>query len=403
MIFFRVGTRNDEPICAILLLWKFLFLLKIVNGRDVLILKKTKVGIIFGGKSAEHEVSLQSAKNIVDAIDKEKYDVTLIGIDKEGTWHLNDKSSYLLNAENPKLIALNKSDDNIAIVPGTEANQLIHADNAVNLEQLDVVFPIVHGTLGEDGTLQGMLRLANLPFVGPNVLGSAVCMDKDVAKRLLKAAGIHVANGITVKAFHKESVSFEKASELLGTPMFIKPANQGSSVGVSKVTTKEAFDAALESAFQYDHKVVIEEAIVGREIECAVLGNNDPIASIPGEVLPKTDFYSYESKYIDENGAELAIPAQLTDEQITMIQKAAVDAFQTLECEGLARVDFFLTENNELYVNEVNTLPGFTKISMYPKLWEISGIPYSELISRLIDLAIERHESNANLKNTVWE
>lgn len=372
-----------------------------MKGRSKL--KKIKVGIIFGGKSAEHEVSLQSAKNIVDAIDKEKYEVVLVGIDKEGKWHLNDQSTYLLNAENPKLIALNKSEDNIAIVPGTSTNQLIHADNAVNLEQLDVVFPIVHGTLGEDGSLQGMLRLANLPFVGPNVLGSAVCMDKDIAKRLLKAAGINVANGITVKRANKERINFETASEIVGTPMFIKPANQGSSVGVSKVKTKEEFDAALETAFQYDHKVVIEESIVGREIECAVLGNDNPIASIPGEVLPNTDFYSYESKYIDEKGADLAIPANLTDEQIEKVKKTAVKAFQTLECEGLARVDFFLTENDELYVNEVNTLPGFTKISMYPKLWEISGIPYSELISRLIDLAIERHQNDSKLKSNVWE
>ncbi len=365
--------------------------------------KKTKVGIIFGGKSAEHEVSLQSAKNIVDAINKEKYDVVLIGIDKDGKWHLNDQSSYLLDAENPKLIALNKSNDNVAIVPGSSTNQLIHADNALTLEQLDVVFPIVHGTLGEDGSLQGMLRMANLPFVGPSVLGSSVCMDKDIAKRLLNAAGIHVAKGITVKRPNKEQLNFEEVSGLLGTPMFIKPANQGSSVGVSKVKTEEEFKAAIESAFQYDHKVVIEENIVGREIECAVLGNDEPMASIPGEILPNTDFYSYESKYIDEKGADLAIPADLTDEQVKRVQEAAIEAFNTLECEGLARVDFFLTENNELYVNEVNTLPGFTKISMYPKLWEISGIPYSELISRLIDLAIERHQKDANLKSTVWE
>ncbi|MEN2768814.1 D-alanine--D-alanine ligase [Ornithinibacillus xuwenensis] len=366
-------------------------------------MKKRKVGIIFGGKSAEHEVSLQSAKNIVDAIDKEKYDVVLVGIDKDGKWHLNDKTSYLLNAENPKLIALNKSEDNIAIVPGTANNQLIHAENAVSLDQLDVVFPIVHGTLGEDGSLQGMLRLANLPFVGPSVLGSSVCMDKDIAKRLLHAAGINVAKGIAVKRSNRGKISFEEVSGYLGTPMFVKPANQGSSVGVSKVKTKEEFDAAIESAFQYDHKVVIEENIIGREIECAVLGNDEPIASIPGEVLPNTDFYSYESKYIDEKGADLAIPADLTDSQVKKVQEAAIKAFQTLECEGLSRVDFFLTENDELYVNEVNTLPGFTKISMYPKLWEISGIPYSELISRLIELAIERHQHDSNLKSTVWE
>ncbi|MFD2044261.1 D-alanine--D-alanine ligase [Ornithinibacillus salinisoli] len=364
---------------------------------------KKKVGIIFGGKSAEHEVSLQSAKNIVDAIDKEKYEVVLVGIDKEGKWHLNDQSSYLINAENPKLIQLNKSNDNIAIVPGSMDRQLIHAGNAVNLDQLDVVFPIVHGTLGEDGSLQGMLRIANLPFVGPSVLGSSICMDKDIAKRLLHAAGLNVAKGATFSKAKRNMVNFEEVKKYLGTPMFIKPANQGSSVGVSKVSTKEAFDEAVDSAFQYDNKIVIEETVVGREIECSVLGNEDPIASVPGEILPQTEFYSYESKYIDEKGAELAIPAELSAEMTKKVQNAAVKAFETLQCEGLARVDFFLTESGELYVNEVNTLPGFTKISMYPKLWEISGIPYSELISKLIELAIERHQRDNQLKNTVWD
>ncbi|GGA84926.1 D-alanine--D-alanine ligase [Ornithinibacillus halotolerans] len=366
-------------------------------------MKKKKVGIIFGGKSAEHEVSLQSAKNIVDAIDKDKYEVTLIGIAKDGKWHLNDQSSYLLNAENPRLISLNKSNDNVAIVPGSASNQLIHVENATSLEQLDVIFPIVHGTLGEDGSLQGMLRMANLPFVGPSVLGSSICMDKDIAKRLLHAAGINVAKGIVVKRSNKDKLSYKEISEKLGVPMFVKPANQGSSVGVSKVKTEEEFRVAIEEAFQYDHKVVIEENIVGREIECAVLGNDDPIASIPGEVLPNTDFYSYESKYIDEKGAELAIPAELSEEQVKKVQQVAIEAFKTLECEGLARVDFFLTNENKLYVNEVNTLPGFTKISMYPKLWEISGIPYTELISKLIDLAVERHQNDSNLKSTVWD
>ncbi|OZU88962.1 D-alanine--D-alanine ligase A [Virgibacillus indicus] len=364
---------------------------------------KKKVGIIFGGKSAEHEVSLQSAKNIVEAIDKSKFDVILIGIDKNGKWHLNDQSSYLLNAENPKLIQLNKSNDPIAIVPGEMDKQMIHAENARQLEQLDVVFPIVHGTLGEDGSLQGMLRLANLPFVGPSVLSSSICMDKDIAKRLLKDAGINVAKGLTYTSARKDKVSYEEAAAYLGTPMFIKPANQGSSVGVSKVSTKREFEAGIESAFQYDHKLIVEESIVGREIECSVLGNTDPKASQLGEILPHTEFYSYQSKYIDEKGAELAIPAELSDEVTKEMQKAAVKAFETLQCEGLARVDFFLTKAGDIYVNEVNTLPGFTKISMYPKLWEISGISYPDLIKRLIELAIERHERDSSLRSTVWD
>ena len=362
---------------------------------------KKKVGVVFGGKSAEHEVSLQSAKNIVDAIDKDKYEVMLIGIDKEGKWHLNDQSSYLLNAENPKLIQLNKSNEHVAIVPGDENNQLIHASKSVPLEQLDVIFPIVHGTLGEDGSLQGMFRAANLPYVGSNVLGSSVCMDKDIAKRLLGAAGINVAKGLVFKRNRKNEINYEKAVEFLGTPLFIKPANQGSSVGVSKVYTEGEFKQGIESAFEYDHKIIIEESIDGREIECSVLGNDDPKASLLGEILPKTEFYSYESKYIDETGAELAIPADLTEEETKRMQKVAVKAFETLECGGLARVDFFLTKGGEIYVNEVNTLPGFTKISMYPKLWEISGISYPDLINELIELAIQRHQDDNDLKSSV--
>ncbi|GAB3790879.1 D-alanine--D-alanine ligase [Virgibacillus kimchii] len=364
-------------------------------------MNKKKVGIVFGGKSAEHEVSLQSAKNIVEAIDKDKYDVMLIGIDKEGKWHLNDQSSYLLNEENPKLIQLNKSNEHVAIVPGDEDNQLIHASKSLPLDQIDVVFPIVHGTLGEDGSLQGMFRAANLPYVGSNVLGSSVCMDKDIAKRLLNAAGINVAKGLVYRKSKKDEINYDEAVEKLGTPLFIKPANQGSSVGVSKVNTAEEFKQAIESAFEYDHKIIIEESIDGREIECAVLGNDDPKASLLGEILPNTEFYSYESKYIDETGAELAIPADLTDEETKRMQEVAVKAFETLECGGLARVDFFLTQDGEIYVNEINTLPGFTKISMYPKLWEISGISYPDLINELIELAIQRHKDDNDLKSSV--
>ncbi|MGX4668188.1 D-alanine--D-alanine ligase [Cerasibacillus sp. JNUCC 74] len=366
-------------------------------------MKKKKVGIIFGGKSAEHEVSLQSAKNIVDAIDRDKYDVVLIGIDKEGKWHLNNPSTYLLHADNPKLIELNKSNETIAIVPGEQEKQFIHASNAGHLDELDVVFPIVHGTLGEDGSLQGMLRIANVPFVGPNVLSSSICMDKDIAKRLLQAAGIKVAKGIVYRKKEKQKINYEQAVEELGTPMFIKPANQGSSVGISKVTTEEEFYEGIEAAFHYDHKIVVEECIIGREIECSVLGNETPKASLLGEILPKTDFYSYESKYIDEKGAELAIPADVSEEVTKRVQDIAVKAFETLECEGLARVDFFLTEDEEIYLNEVNTLPGFTKISMYPKLWDVSGLSYQELISTLIELAIERHERNNQLKSSLWD
>ncbi|MGA9617267.1 MAG: D-alanine--D-alanine ligase family protein, partial [Serratia proteamaculans] len=245
-------------------------------------MSKLRVGVIFGGKSAEHEVSLQSAKNIVDAIDKDKFDVTLLGIDKQGQWHINDASNYLLNAENPVLIALNRSNKNVALIPGQEKQQLIESGNAGALSQLDVVFPIVHGTLGEDGSLQGLLRMANLPFVGAGVLGSAVSMDKDVTKRLLRDAGLAVAPFVTLTRNNRAKYSFEQLSERLGLPLFVKPANQGSSVGVSKVQDRAGYEAAVALAFSFDHKVLVESAIVGREIECAVLGNDEPQASLCG-------------------------------------------------------------------------------------------------------------------------
>src|SRR5690625_4695512 len=237
-----------------------------------------KIGIIFGGKSAEHEVSLQSAKNIVDALDKEKFEPVLIGINKKGHWHIYNIDNYLLNAEDPKLIELNKSAKSVAIIPGIDEGQLIHTNSKEVFEQIDVIFPIVHGTLGEDGSLQGLLRMANLPYVGPNVLSSAICMDKDIAKKLLHSAGIRVADGIVVHRNEKEQLAYTDAKSKLGVPMFIKPANQGSSVGVSKVHSEEEFNVAVEEAFLFDHKVVIEECIVGREIECSVLGNENPIA-----------------------------------------------------------------------------------------------------------------------------
>lgn len=362
---------------------------------------KIKVGILFGGKSSEHEVSLQSAKNIMEAIDHDKYDVTLIGIDKQGNWHLNNNTDYLINEDNPKLIELNKTNQNIAVVPGRENNQILNINSSEAFEQLDVIFPILHGPLGEDGSVQGMIRMANIPYVGPNVLSSAICMDKDIAKKLLQASGFNVADWISVKKTAKKQPSFNEVKEKIGTPFFIKPANQGSSVGVSKVKSEEEYIEGLEKAMLYDHKVLLEKNVIGREIECGVLGNENPAASLPGEILPKGDFYSYETKYIDENGAILKIPADLSEELKKTIQEQSVEAFEVLECQGLARVDYFLKENGSLVINEVNTLPGFTKISMYPKLWEVSGIPYPILIEKLIELAIDRHKQDHDLKNSV--
>lgn len=363
---------------------------------------KKRIGIIFGGKSVEHEVSLQSAKNIVEAIDSHKFEAVLIGIDKEGNWHVSDPENYLVHADDPERIQLNTTTDIISIRFG-EKQTLDENDKAHVLNELDAIFPIVHGTLGEDGSLQGLLRIADVPFVGPDVLSSAICMDKDVAKTLLTSAGINVAKGVAYDRTERDSITFEDVSSKLGTSMFIKPANQGSSVGVSKVQTKEEFDQGIDDAFTFDHKIIIEETVVGREVECSILGNEYPKASLPGEILPQTSFYSYESKYIDEDGAILEAPANLTDEQIKEVQDVSIRAFKTLQCEGLARVDVFLTEDGQIYVNEINTLPGFTKISMYPKLWEVSGMTYTNLITELIELGMERHQRDQMLKSSVFD
>jgi len=363
-------------------------------------MQKKNVGIIFGGKSTEHEVSLQSAKNIVDAINKDKFNVTLIGIDKNGIWHLNESTHFLLNSDNPSLISLHQSGRNIAFIPGKNEEQIIEFQEKT-LSQLDVIFPIVHGTLGEDGSLQGLLKMVNLPFVGSQVLSSAMCMDKDITKRLLRDAGLNITPFIKLAKKNRKNISFEIASSQLGCPLFVKPANQGSSVGVNKVTSPEEFEAALETAFTYDNKILIEQGIDGREIECAVIGNDEPSASVCGEIELENSFYSYDTKYINDKGATVTIPANIPDEISEKIREISIKAYEVLECTGLARVDVFLTKNGEIFINEINTLPGFTNISMFPKLWEVSGLNYSDLITRLIELAIEHHENDAQLKNTV--
>lgn len=263
---------------------------------------------------------------------------------------------------------------------------------------IDVVFPVLHGPYGEDGTIQGLLKLANLPFVGAGVLGSAVGMDKDVMKRLLRDSGIPVAKFLV---FRKgEEFSFEKVIKNLGLPIFVKPANLGSSVGITKVKRKSDFKRAVKNAFSFDNKILLEEAVKAREIECSVLGNENPIASIPGEIKPNHEFYSYEAKYIDENGAEAIIPANLPEKIVKRVQELSIQTFKALNCEGLGRVDCFLKEDGEVLVNEINTIPGFTNISMYPKLWEASGISQTELIDKLITLAIERFEKEKKLKTS---
>jgi len=363
--------------------------------------KKLKVGILFGGKSAEHEVSLQSAKNVFDSIDRDKYEPVLIGIDKSGRWLLNNESRFLIDSDDPKRIRLNASSEEVAMVPqskGAIANLSAEKKDTETMAwAVDVVFPILHGPFGEDGTVQGLLKLADIPFVGSGVLASAAGMDKDVMKRLLRDAGLPIGKFLVIRS-GDAIPAYEEVCEELGTPVFVKPANMGSSVGVSKVHKKDEYLAAVNHAFQYDAKLLIEEFIPGRELECAVLDGVEVKASVPGEVKPSHEFYSYDAKYIDENGAVLSIPAKVSDETARRIRDMAANVFKTLCCEGLARVDFFLKEDGSVIVNEINTMPGFTRISMYPKLWEASGVSYTELIDRLIELALDRYEKEKRLK-----
>ena len=362
--------------------------------------RKLRVAILFGGKSAEHEISLLSAKNIVDAIDKKKYEVVLIGIGKKGKWYLNEDERLLQHAETPRRIRFDRERNALALVPGNNAKQWLRLSSRRAQKPVDVVFPVLHGPFGEDGTVQGLLKLANLPFVGAGVLGSAIGMDKDILKRLLRDAGIRTARFLVLERSSQSRMDFASIERELGLPFFVKPANLGSSVGIHKVKSEQQFAAAAKDAFEYDHKILVEEYIQGREIECSVLGNDDPIASVPGEIITRHEFYSYEAKYLDENGAVLEVPAKLPAPVVETIQRIAIKTFKALCCEGMARVDFFLRDNKEIIVNEINTIPGFTKISMYPKLWEASGISYTELIDRLIQLALERFKAEQKLKTS---
>jgi D-alanine-D-alanine ligase len=360
--------------------------------------KKINVGLLFGGKSAEHEISLKSAKNVIEAIDKNKYNPILIGIDKNGGWLFNNKTGILLNPQDEARLSLNPESDQVALVPQSEG-KMANLSNGLAAEKIDVVFPILHGPFGEDGTIQGLLKLANVPFVGAGVLGSAVGMDKDVMKRLLRDAGLPVGKFITLRRGEQVPV-YSQVVQQLGEVCFVKPANLGSSVGINRAANAEEYAKAVEEAFLYDNKIIIEEFIAGREIECAILGNENPQASVVGEISFSDSFYSYDAKYIDEGGYRIDIPAKLDEDIQEQIQEIALRTFKVLECEGFARVDVFLTAENRIIVNEINTIPGFTKISMYPKLWEASGLPYTALISRLIELAMDRFEREKQIKTS---
>jgi len=387
-------------------------------------MEKLRVGILFGGRSGEHEVSLLSAASVLNAIDKEKYDVVPIGITKEGRWLTAEHAENLLAGKlqiEPRNLRAGDPDmtepaavlhrGEAAVFPPepvhrdkglvpfqADASPLRRAsDRAINV---DVIFPVLHGTFGEDGTIQGLLELADIPYVGAGVLGSAAGMDKDIMKSLFIAAGIPIVKHVTIlrSAWEKDRKKTEKlVSSKLKYPVFVKPANLGSSVGISKAHDRHELDSAIEEAARFDRKIVIEEGVGGkkekaREIECSVLGNDEAQASIPGEIVPIKEFYDYNAKYLDE-GSKLIIPAKLTKTQTRKVQEMAVQAFKAVDGSGLARVDFLMDPKpGKIYLNEINTMPGFTSISMYPKLWAASGLEYSDLIDRLIQLGIERHE-----------
>jgi|HubBroStandDraft_2_1064218.scaffolds.fasta_scaffold00049_19 D-alanine-D-alanine ligase len=388
-------------------------------------MKKIRVGILFGGRSGEHEISLLSAASVFNAIDKDKYEVVPIGITKEGRWVTAGQAERLLQGKfedhkhlragdpeaTPGAAVLAKGEAVVVppepqrhgVMTPFETDASSHAltrraaDRAINV---DVIFPVLHGTFGEDGTIQGLLELADMPYVGAGVLGSAAGMDKDIMKALFRAAGLPIVKHVTFlrRDWEANPNKVQKLVESkLKYPVFVKPANLGSSVGISKARDSKELGPAIEEAAKFDRKIVIEQGVGGRkqkarEIECSVLGNDKPEASLPGEIVPSTEFYDYKAKYLDE-GSQLIIPAKLSKAETKEVQRLAIGAFKAVDCSGLARVDFLIEpKSGKLYLNEINTMPGFTAISMYPKLWAASGVSYSDLIGRLIHLGLERYE-----------
>jgi len=348
-------------------------------------MKKT-IGIVFGGKSAEHEISILSCRNVFKNLDKSKFIPYLIFIDKSGGWHESDESQLNQREFKPSPLQINLSSGQFSIINNQNIFILI-----------DVFFPVLHGPNGEDGSIQGLFEVGNVAYVGPGIAGSAIAMDKEIAKSLLKQAGIKVADYKTLYSY--KPYSAEEIVRDLKLPLVIKPSRAGSSVGITKVKHIDELDDAIKLAFQFDYKILAEEYIKGREIEVAVLGNDNPIASLPGEIV--SDFYDYHEKYSSESKTKLEAPAKLPENVLPDFQYLAIKTFKALDCEGMSRVDFFLTQN-DIFVNEVNTIPGFTNISMYPKLFELSGIPQAELITKLIEFAIERQERKNLLKSSLF-
>jgi D-alanine-D-alanine ligase len=357
--------------------------------------RRLRVGVIFGGRSGEHEISIRSARFIVESLAQAEFDLTLIGIDRTGGWHL-------LRAETFAAIGHEVPASGAGIIPSPRpgACRLVDLDDPYGPEHtLDVVFPVLHGPYGEDGTIQGLLDMIDVPYVGAGVLGSAVGMDKDVQKRLLRDAGLPIVpfEVVNDRQWKRDAELVRAAAARLGMPLFVKPANLGSSVGITKVAEAAGLDGAIAHALRYDGKILIERGVDAREIECAVLGGNEePEASVPGEIVPGAEFYSYDAKYDDGSRAQLLIPAPLSREETETVRELSLRAFRVLDCSAMARVDFLLDRTTgKLYLNELNTIPGFTSISMYPKLWEASAVGARELVARLLRLALEHHRNRA--------
>lgn len=368
-------------------------------------MKKTNVLVIFGGKSGEHDVSLMSATSILKAMNKDKYNIISVGITKDGIWKLYEGPIEEIQGGAWERIADESAINSgagqavqMSLLPTEKGERMITFDNG-RMEKIDVVFPVLHGPFGEDGTIQGLLEMINMPYVGAGVLASSLAMDKAMTKKLLNGEGIPQAeyDVILFKEYKKDpSGVIGRVEDNFEYPVFVKPANMGSSVGITKATNKEGLIVAIELAGKYDRKIVIEETIIGKEIECAILGNDEPIASLPAEIIPSAEFYDYNDKYFGGT-SKFAIPANLSKELIEEVRYMAINVYKLLDCSGLSRVDFFVEQGtNRILLNEVNTMPGFTKISMYPKMWEATGIPYVELIDKLIELAIERFKERDN-------
>ena len=361
-------------------------------------MSKLNVAILFGGKSPEHNISLLSAKNVIEAMDKDKFEPVLVFIDKNGVWHHNEGAIQLANENDAQKVVYAGKSNPVYIPQNADDNRLISLSTHEVIAKIDLLYPVLHGNFGEDGSIQGFAKLVNLPCVGCGILGSAAGMDKDVTKRLLRDSGIGVAPFVTLRKGMNHDMAYDEVASILGNELFIKPANLGSSVGVSFVTNEEEYKIAIITAFRYDPKVLIETKVVGREVECAVKGNYHPKPSVIGEVIPKSSWYSFENKYVSTDGAMTAIPAEISNAEAAALQDIAVKTYQMLECRGLTRVDMFLSPDGSIIVNEVNTLPGFTKISMYPKLWEASGVSYKDLITELITYAIDEHSLTTSLQ-----